>query len=70
MKRIKEIIGKDWIPYTIAACSAVVVYLVLSHIGNLWAGVKAIFGYISPVFGGIIVAYVIGGACPSSWCWC
>ena len=59
MKRIKEIIGKDWIPYTIAACSAVVVYLVLSHIGNLWAGVKAIFGYISPVFGGIIVAYVI-----------
>ena len=59
MRFNKDIFGKDWIPYTVAACSAVVVYLALSHIGYFWSFVKTIYGYISPVFGGIIVAYVV-----------
>ena len=59
MKFNKDILGKNWIPYTVATCSAVVVYLLLSHIGNIWHGLTVVFGFISPVFGGIILAYLI-----------
>lgn len=59
MKFDKKTFGTNWIPYTVATCSAVVVYLVLSHVGFLWRGIRTVYGYISPVLGGIIVAYVI-----------
>ena len=59
MKFNKDMLGKNWIPYTVATCSAVVVYLLLSHIGNIWHGIPVVFGFISPVFGGIILAYLI-----------
>ncbi|MBR3545345.1 MAG: AI-2E family transporter [Oscillospiraceae bacterium] len=59
MKFNKDMLGKNWIPYTVATCSAVVVYLLLSHIGNIWHGITVVFGFISPVFGGIILAYLI-----------
>ena len=59
MKFNKDMLGKNWIPYTVATCSAVVVYLLLSHIGNIWHGIMVVFGFISPVFGGIILAYLI-----------
>ena len=59
MKFNKDMLGKNWIPYTVATCSAVVVYLLLSHIGNIWHGITVVFGFISPVFGGIIRAYLI-----------
>ena len=59
MKFDKNLFGKDWIPYTVAACSAVVLYLLLSHLGGIWNGVKVVFGFISPVFGAVIIAYVV-----------
>ena len=59
MKFDKNTFGKDWIPYTVAACSAVVVYLVLSHLRVIWSIVKALYGYVSPVLASIIIAYVI-----------
>lgn len=59
MKFDKKTIGREWIPYTIAACSAVVVFLVLSHLGDIWRAVRVIFSYIAPVFRGIVIAYVI-----------
>ena len=58
MKFNKNMFGKNWIPYTIATCSAVVVYLALSHIGIIWHGVGVFLGYLSPVFSGIILAYL------------
>ena len=59
MKFNKDMLGKNWIPYTVATCSAVVVYPLLSNIGNIWHGITVVFGFISPVFGGIILAYLI-----------
>ena len=58
MKFNKNMFGKNWIPYTVATCSAVVVYLVLSHIGIIWHGIGVFLGYLSPVFSGIILAYL------------
>lgn len=59
MKFDKKIFGKDTIPYTVAACSAVVLYLALSHIGAIYSGIKALFGYIQPVFWAVVIAYVV-----------
>ena len=59
MKFNKNIFGKNWIPYTVATCSAVVVYMLLSHLGTFWHAIKALLGYFSPVFVGIVLAYVL-----------
>ena len=59
MKFQKESIGRRWVPYTIAACSAVVLYVILSHLGILWDGIKDLFSFFSPVLGAIIIAYII-----------
>lgn len=49
---------KRWVSYTIATCSAVVLYMILSHIGSLFAGVGSFYAFIKPVVSGIIVAYI------------
>ncbi len=49
---------KKWVPYTIATCSAVVLYLVLSHLGSIFSGIASFFSIIKPVIMGIVVAYV------------
>lgn len=48
-----------WVPYTIATCSAVILYLFLSRIDILGDGISAFFGFISPVVYGLIIAYVM-----------
>ena len=59
MKIDKESIGRRWIPYTIASCAAVVLYLVLSRMGDLRHGLMSVFRFIQPVFWGILLAYII-----------
>ncbi len=49
---------KKWVAYTIATCSAVILYMLLSNLGNIMSGFSAVYGYIKPVVGGIIVAYI------------
>lgn len=49
---------KRWVSYTIATCSAVVLYMILSHIGGLFSGIGSLYAYIKPVVSGIIVAYI------------
>jgi predicted PurR-regulated permease PerM len=49
---------KRWVSYTIATCSAVVLYMILSHIGSLFAGIGSFYAFIKPVVSGIIVAYI------------
>lgn len=48
-----------WVPYTIATCSAVILYLFLSNLNVLGDGISAFFGFISPVVYGLIIAYVM-----------
>jgi len=59
MKKIKEFFQKPWAGYTIATCSAVVLYLLLTHLPVLFGGVKWFLNLISPVIIGGIVAYLL-----------
>ncbi len=49
---------RKWVAYTIATCSAVILYMVLSNLSNILSGFNAVYGYIKPVVSGIIVAYI------------
>jgi predicted PurR-regulated permease PerM len=59
MKFNKSWLEKKWVAYSVATCSAVVLYLVLSHINLLFTGIHAVYSFISPVFAGLIIAYIL-----------
>ena len=59
MRFHKEDLDKPWIAYTIAACAAVVLFLVLSNIKSIGKNLGSIYALISPVFNGIIIAYIL-----------
>ncbi len=59
MKFNKNWFNEKWFPYTIATCSAVVLYLGLSHITYVFRALKVLSRYFSPVISGLIVAYVL-----------
>ena len=50
---------KKWFAYTIALCSAVVLYVLLTHLPTVWKVVKTIYGFVAPVFIGLVIAYVL-----------
>ena len=49
---------KKWVSYTIATCSAVVLYIILSNIGSIAEGFGSIYTFVKPVVTGMIIAYV------------
>lgn len=55
-KRIKS---KSWYPYTIALCTAVLLFVLLTHFADIRAGVSTFFGYFMPVIWGCAIAYLI-----------
>ncbi len=59
MKFNKDWFNKNWFPYTIATCSAVVLYLVLSHLNVLLGALGVLGRYFSPVITGLIIAYIM-----------
>ena len=55
---------KEWFksklgPYTIAACTAVLFYVILNHLGDIFGTIGSFFKLLSPVLRGILIAYVI-----------
>ena len=55
---------KGWLkhtfgPYTIAACTAILFYVILMHLGDIFGAVGSLFKLFSPVLIGIVMAYVI-----------
>ena len=50
---------KKWFAYTVATCAAVVLYMILSHLGDIFSGLNSFFSFLRPVISGIIIAYVI-----------
>ncbi len=48
-----------WIPYTIATCSAVFVYLFFSHLTGVLHMISAFLNVCEPIIIGIIIAYVV-----------
>ncbi|MEE1305039.1 MAG: AI-2E family transporter [Agathobacter sp.] len=54
-EKISRILEKPWCAYTVAACTAVLLFVGLTHLGAL----NKFWGYVSPVTWGIIFAYLI-----------
>lgn len=50
---------QKWFPYTVAACTAVVLYVVLTHLGHIGAGLKTFTGYFAAVLLGAVLAYIM-----------
>ena len=50
---------RPWYPYAVAACIAVTLYVVLSHLGVIWGGITTFIGYFSTVILGCILAYMV-----------
>ena len=58
MKKVK--LGEQkWFPYTVASCAAVVLYVVLSNLGNIGAGLKTFTGYFAAIALGGVLAYIM-----------
>lgn len=49
---------KSWYPYTVAACAAVVLYVLLTRLGSIWDGVQTVAGYFAPFVLGCVIAYL------------
>ncbi|MBP1585122.1 MAG: AI-2E family transporter [Lachnospiraceae bacterium] len=65
MKKLKELLQKNWFAYTFAACVGVVLYVLLTHlsgIGNFFSAFKDV---LSPVFCGAVMAYLMNPLCNS-----
>lgn len=57
--KIKHMLQKRWVAYTIATCSAVILYVLLSNLAGIWQGITNLYQVISPVIIGVVIAYLI-----------
>ena len=58
MDRIKQWFRKPWAGTAAALCLAVILYEVLEHITSVKSGISAALTFLSPIFTGVIVAYL------------
>lgn len=59
MKLNGKWLKKKWVSYTIATCSAVVLMMILMHIGDIFTGLGNFFAFLKPIILAIVIAYVI-----------
>ncbi|MCR5557561.1 MAG: AI-2E family transporter [Butyrivibrio sp.] len=59
MKLNGKWVKKKWVSYTIATCSAVVLYMILSHLDSISAGLDSFYSFMRPVVSGLIIAYIL-----------
>ena len=59
MKKIDQLLSKPWAAYSFATCSAVLLYLLLSHFSVITGWISSLWKLLSPVVIGIIVAYLL-----------
>lgn len=50
---------KAWYPYTVAACIAVILYVLLANLGTVMGGVRTFLGYFEVILVGCVLAYII-----------
>ena len=48
-----------WLPRAAVLSAAVAVYVLLTHLSSIWNGVRAFFGFFSPVGLGCVIAYLV-----------
>ncbi len=58
MKLNGKWVKKKWVSYTIATCSAVILYMLLSNIDSISKGFSSFYSFLRPVVTGLIIAYV------------
>ena len=59
MKRLKSFLDKPWSSYTIATCTAVVLYFLLTHLSSFASAFVSLKSILSPVIIGLIIAYLL-----------
>ena len=59
MKFFKNNIDKPWLAGSIAICTGVILYLLLTYFGNVLHGLGALYKYFLPVIIGLIIAYIL-----------
>ena len=67
MLRIGEIVNmnsgkmrdKNWYPYTVAACAAVLLYVALTHLDSIAGAARTFGGYFAPLVLGCVLAYLM-----------
>ena len=59
MKFNKDLLEKKWVAYTMATCSAVILFFLLSNIADILRGFKTVYGVLSPLITGLVIAYII-----------
>lgn len=59
MKFNKDLLEKRWVAYTLATCSAVILYFLLSNVSDIFNGLRVVYKVLSPLITGLIIAYVI-----------
>lgn len=59
MKFNKEWLKQKWVAYSVALCIGILFFEFISNLGNIWAGIKVIHSFISPIIGGAIIAYLL-----------
>ena len=58
MKLNNKWFKKKWVSYTIATCSAVVLYMLLSNFSSIIDGINSFFSFLRPVILGVVIAYI------------
>ena len=58
MKLNNKWFKKKWVSYTIATCSAVVLYVLLSNLDSIVKGIDSFFNLIRPVLLGMVISYI------------
>ncbi len=59
MNRFKKWLENRWVAYTVAACIAVAFFVFLNHLSPVISGLRSFFRAISPIFIGLILAYLL-----------
>lgn len=59
MNKFRSYLVKPWFAYTFAACSAVLLYIVLSNLPSVGQAIRSALAFLSPVIIGIITAYLL-----------
>jgi predicted PurR-regulated permease PerM len=63
MNSFNRLLKKKWFANTVATCSAVLLFTILSHLSDIFEGLDAVFSFLRPIINGIIIAYVINPLC-------
>ena len=58
MEKLKQWIHKPWVGTAAALCLAVLLYEILEHFSAVKTGVHSVLTFLSPIFTGVIVAYL------------